>query len=187
MRKSLWIMLAVLLVAIAAPIAHADSTPSGLLGFSCSSCTGLVTFSSGDVGSGIDLTLGSATNPGSPSLLGDEFALAFNTNTGAISLTEVTGGGGFDLSGTLTTFNCTVVGSQDTCAVGATFDGITDTGNVNFLNTTSSFGIAGSVVGATMSVTVPAPEPAEGGLVLLGVGILLLMRKRFAHGLPQAS
>jgi hypothetical protein len=188
MRKSLWIMLAVLLVAIAAPIAHADN-PSGLLDFSCSTCTGSASFGAGGtapfVGSGIDLTLISATNPGSPDLVGDEFALAFNTGTGAISLTEITGGSSFDLSGTLTPFTCTPIPGGESCPVVATFNGLgSATGNVSFLTTTSSLGAAGSVVGAGLSVT--TSEPSSVALMLLGVGILFVMRKRIGQGLPQA-
>jgi hypothetical protein len=192
MRKSLWIILAVLLVAIVAPIAHADETPSGLLVFGCPSCTGSVSFGAGGtapfVGSGIDLTLTSATNPGSPDLVGDEFALAFNTNTGAISLTEVTGGGGFNLSGTLTTFACTLVGTTDSCPVAATFFGLgTGSGTVTFVTVTGPFGVAGSVLSADMNVTIPSPEPSSVGLLLVGTGLLLLIRKRIGQGLPQAS
>ena len=40
------------------------------------------------------------------------------------------------------------------------------------------------------TVTFPAvttPEPSSAGLMLLGVGLVLLMRKRIGQRLPQAS
>jgi len=36
-------------------------------------------------------------------------------------------------------------------------------------------------------VTTPTPEPATGGLMLLGIGVLLVTRKRIGQGRPQAT
>jgi hypothetical protein len=178
------VVIFMLAVSVFAPQAKAQD-PSGLLVFNCSSCTGSVSFGAGGVapfvGSGIDMTLTAATNPGSPNLVGDEFALAFNTGTGAISLTEITGTGNFNLTGTITTFSCSPVGTEDVCAIGATINGLgsaTDPGSIQFSVTTSLFGTSGSVEGAEVSVVTPEP----GSMLLLGTGLVslggLLRRRR---------
>jgi len=178
------VTICMLALSVFAPQAKAQD-PSGLLTFGCTPCSGNVTFGAGGtapfVGSGIDTTLTFATNPGSPSFVGDEFALAFNTSTGVISLTQITGSGSFDLTGSITTFSCTVVGTEDDCAIGATINGLgsaTAPGTVQFSIIGSGFGAAGSVESADVSVL--TPEPAS--MLLMGTGLVslggLLRRRR---------
>ena len=91
MRKSLWIILAVMVVAIAAPNAHADSTPTGTYTVECiGPCASdpTVTFSFTAIdftvfGNTVDFT-GFSLEPG------DEFG--WNIDNGLLSLTDVTNG-----------------------------------------------------------------------------------------------
>jgi len=91
MRKSLWIILAVMVAGIAAPNAHADSTPVGTYTVECiGPCASdpTVTFSDTAIdftvfGNTIDFT-------GLSLVAGDEFG--WNINNGVLSLTDLTSG-----------------------------------------------------------------------------------------------
>jgi PEP-CTERM motif len=150
MRKSLWIMLAVLLVAIGAPSAHADSytpifTTTGCSG-TCALPTALdVTFPSPAT---IDVTyVGFFTEtvsiPGGP---GDTYGWIANVERAVFD---------FELSD----------GSLPTC----------------------NGGIAQTSCGTLTFAAVSAPEPSSVALMLLGVGLVFVMRKRIGQRLPQAS
>jgi hypothetical protein len=162
MRKSLWIMLAVLLVVIGAPAAHADGVFA-------------ITFS----GAGAPTVVGSnlldynstSMEFTTPTLTinfdGQTFSLV-NQGFTDISPTDVfswagVGGGGFGISPS---------GTKARIYSGSVPGDFTDV--VQF----------GDV---TFTAQTPVPEPSSVALMLLGVGLVFVMRKRIGHGLPQAS
>jgi PEP-CTERM motif len=169
MRKSLWIMLAVLLVAIGAPAALADSVET----FDVSASPGDIrgTFSV-DVTSGtilsVDITAFDLpdftilASSGAASGVWELFArdptlsnligLFFTTNPTAGSLVGFTGG---------------------------------------FITNDSELIVAGGPPedigpGTITPAAVAAPEPSSVALMLLGVGLVFVMRKRIGQRLPQA-
>ena len=162
MRKSLWIMLAALVVAIGAPRAHADSVYA-------------ISFS-GDasvVGSNLldyNSTSMEFTTP-SLEVMFDGFTITLaTTSTSGVSpndpFTWAIGGGGCDC-----------------------FAAITDVSPFVFFpiylgSVPQAVGFNG---GSVTFTAVTAPEPSSIALMLLGVGLVFVMRKRIGHGLPQAS
>jgi hypothetical protein len=151
MQKSLWIILAVLLVAIGAPNAHADSftpifTTDGCSG-TCALPTALdVTFPSPTT---IDVTyLGaSGTSFIASGLPGDTYGWTADVERGSLDFFITDGG----------TSTCNGGGpGHDSCGI-LTFAAVT------------------------------AAEPSSVALMLLGVGLMFVMRKRIGQGLPQAS
>lgn len=149
MRKSLWIMLAVLLALIAAPNAHADATPFGTYTVEClgpcaSDPTVTVTATRIDFtvfGNSVDITGLSLT-------AGD--LEGWNIDNGLLTVTDVTAG------------NLVVA------PIDLTFS-------------TSNEG------GIIVAATVPTPEPGSLGIMLLGVTLVFVLRKRMGQRLPQAS
>jgi PEP-CTERM motif len=151
MRKSLWIILAIMVVAIAAPNAHADSTPPGTYTAECiGPCASdpKVTFSFVAIdftvfGNTIDFTGLSLTT-------GHEFG--WNIDNGSLSLTDLT------------------------------------TGNPIVAPVTLAFP-ASNEAGLFLPAMAPAttPEPSFIALMLLGVGLVFVMRKRMAQHLLQVS
>jgi hypothetical protein len=149
MRKSLWIMLAILLVAIAAPNAHADVTPYGTYTVEClGPCASdpTVTIDSTRIdftvfGNSVDIT-GLALTAGNLE--------GWNIDNGLLSITDVTSG-------------VPVV-----APISLTFP-------------------TSNEAGLFLPGTVPTPEPGSLGLMLLGVGLAFVLRKRVGQGLPQAS
>jgi len=55
-------------------------------------------------------------------------------------------------------------------------------GNVNLIDD-----VVGSTAAFEPAAAVTAPEPSSYALMLLGVGLVFVMRKRIGQGLPQAS
>jgi hypothetical protein len=150
------------------------------LDFGCNSgtCTGNVTVSGSNYSSsGIGLVNTDATAP--PSYSGSAWTLAFNTSTGAISLTN---GGLGTLSGIIQAFSATNGSSSATLTITVLWNslptavktffggasGATDLTSILYLGSTTTSGPANSV-GITMF---PTPEPAS--LILLGSGLLAL-------------
>ena len=149
MRKSLWIMLAVLLVALAAPNAHADSTPFGTYTVECiGPCASDPTVTIAPTI--IDFTVfGNTVDITGLSLTAGHLE-GWNISNGLLSITDVTSS------------------NPVLAPIVLTFP-------------TSNEG------GLIVPATVPAPEPSSVALMLLGVGLLLVMRKRIGQGLPRAS
>jgi hypothetical protein len=149
MRKTLWIMLAVLLAAIASPIAHADATPYGTYTVECiGPCASdpMVTVSP----TAIDFTVFGNTVDftGLSWTAGHE--LGWNIDNGSLSLTDVTSS------------------SPIVAPVTLAFP-------------------SSNEAGLFLPATVTAPEPSSVALMLLGVGLVFVLRKRIGQGLPQAS
>jgi hypothetical protein len=174
MRKSLWIMLAVLFVAIGPPAARADIVTldlSGSLTPGAGACSPSCTLG-GDIV--INNTTGTVTSVDF-TVAGESPSVGpFNTFDGFLGggLGLVTGdsaGNIFEmfLSGTLVGYTGGAIGGSIDGIIGALF----------FVNTGA----------ALTEATVAAPEPSSYALVLLGVGLVFVMRKRVGQSLPQAS
>jgi hypothetical protein len=173
MRKSLWIILAVLLVAFGAPAAHADTVTDGILNFTLISggpapTAGSFVF---DNSTGLFLSYtvswdGAVYNFAPPAnIVG--FAVATQTV------------GGFCGVGPAGAPGCTpaLPGSFS-----LPFDSLQPSSGTFTDPTVFAFG------SFTVTQTViTTPEPSSVALMLLGIGIVFLMRKRIGQGLPQAS
>jgi hypothetical protein len=165
MRKSLWIMLAVMVVAVNAPNAHADS----------------FTYAYSNSGDGISWTteaIPAVTMP--TTVLAADLTATSNTGfvagcvTSSVTL-DANGDGG-----TATFFSG--------CSTGAIELG--DGFSIADYSTPGTY--INSITSSTLVVTAAAvatPEPSSVALMLLGVGALLLlvMRRRIAQGLPMIS
>ena len=182
MRKSLWITLAVLLLAIGPPAARADTvtldvsgslSPNGSASCSVSGCT----------------------------LGGD---IVINNTTGAIISEDVTVSGESPSVGPFTrNFGIGTLGGLTHLTIGDSGDNIL---NLVFSTPTegSLIGYTGGPIspltamscgegcvlrltsGALTQPVTPAPEPSSVALMLLGVGLVFVMRKRIGQRLPQA-
>lgn len=175
MRKSLWIIVAVLFVAIAAPNAHADSSTDGTINFTVSS--------------------------GGPIPTG---SFVFDDTTDTLTSYTVTWDGVlFNLQPLLSSFTLVDLEAAGTwCGVasGATPpDGCFGPGEMtlstlSFLVANTGTGVytinsavaSGSYV-VTANTVAPTPEPGSVALMLLGVGVVFVMWKRVGRALPQAS
>ena len=182
MRKSLWIILAVLLVAIAAPYANADTVTldvSGSLspsfGASCSpSCTlgGDIVINNATPGSvtSVDITVAGA----SPSVGPFNTFIEFIQSVSGLVTKDRNGDSLFIfLSGNPGTL------------VGYTGGGIG--GYILVIPTQSGISFDVNTGAALTEAVTPAPEPSSVALMLLGVGLVFVLRKRIGQGLPQAS
>jgi hypothetical protein len=161
MRKSFWIMLAVLIAAIGVPTAHADSITNGTFNFT--------------VTSGSPPPTGSFVWDSTKSTWNlfniDWDGLVFNfaplfPNLGALPTTGTWLG------------NANVTASENDFSIGQ-IDAINTTPLVPFALAEGTYSVTETVVGA--------PEPSSVALMLLGVGLVFVMRKRIGQGLPQAS
>ena len=157
MRKSLWIMLAVLVVAVA-PVAHADS-------FS-------VTFTSFGLNPVPPPTAMDVTFP-SPTLditwQGSAFTFTFPANF---------------LPGDQYGWSSTQMGFFTAFM---TIDDSTQSQKINSNSVFMLPGFVFDDGSLTFTPTTAAPEPSSIALMLLGVGLVFGMRKRIGQGLPQAS
>jgi len=165
MRKSSWVILTVLFVAIGAPNALADTeyiytyTYSPVAGNSFSFTT-----------QPQDLTAALDT-PATPA------SLASETTTGIYSEVELLDYTlDFDIEGGLVVdFDFPLLDREDFFSPFAYVVPGTYTGDL------------GGVTDTLVVSTVQTPEPSTASLILLGSAFLLLMRKRIADGLQQAS
>jgi PEP-CTERM motif len=161
MRKSSWIMVAVMVVAVSAPNAHADSVYA-------------ITFNG----------TGAPTVVGSNLLDFDTTTKEFTTPTLEIMFD------GVDI--TLDLQFAPGVSPTDALFWAGPFSG----GNFDvidvpldtpiyrgFLSASEPFGNDT----ATLTPFVVTPEPSSVALMLLGVGLVFMMRKRIGQGLPQAN
>jgi hypothetical protein len=168
MRKSLWIILAVLLVAIAAPNAYADSFTDGTFSF----------------------TVTSGSPPPTGSFVYD------NTTSTWKSFTIDWDGAIFNFA-PLIPDPADVAPTGSWCAEAPVFHASSCTTPATFsLNSLMadpnqfSFTDGGALANGTYILTetvVGTPEPSSVALMLLGVGLLFVMRKRIGQRLPQAS
>ena len=173
MRKSLWIMLAVLLVAIAPPAARADTVTLDLSGSLSPTVIGTCSPSctlGGDIV--IDNTAGTVTSVNFTVAGESPFVGPFNMFDGFLGggvglVTGDSAGQFFEifLAHTLVGYTGGAIGGNISGTTGLLFD----------------------VTGAALTKAVGAPEPNSVGLMLLGVGLVLVMRKRIGEGLPEAS
>jgi hypothetical protein len=174
MRKSLWITLAVLLVAIGAPIAHADTVFT---------VTG--SFDDGAILSG---------------------TATINTTTGLVTAFDLSTTGAF-VSGPYTTVDPGQGPFNGQYSVSSTLSN----SSIDFLFPSGSLvGYAGgslcslplncpyvsfltapsgnfALASGSLTPQVTTPEPSSVALMLLGVGLVFVMRKRIGQRLPQAS
>jgi hypothetical protein len=166
MRKSFWIILTVLLVVIAAPCVQADTvtftcTGDNNTGGACVEAAPTapnVTFQ----GPTLEITWFTAENP-SP------FAIKLPTDWhDTDSFFWLASNNQFGISDANHPFDFEATAAINTNLPG--FGGL------------SEFGTLGFAPG-----TVAAPEPGTATLMLLGLGLALMMRKRIACGLPQVS
>ncbi len=180
MRKSLWVMLVVLFMAVCVPCAHADSistfdvsgTATAVAGQSCgSSCafSGTLTI---DVTSGT-LNAVDITFPGLASFTRLFFSSGFLTSDWTIYAIN-TGEDALTLDFTTTNTPGSLVGFTG----GSIFDGLVEeyaAGDDLYLDPT------GSITAPTAT-----PEPSSVALMLFGVGLMFVVRKRLGQGLPEA-
>jgi PEP-CTERM motif len=185
MRRTLWIMLAVLLVAIGAPNAHADTistfdvsgTASADAGQSCGASCPFSGTLAVDVTSGAVTAL-DITFPG----LAPFTTAGLFLSTGIVSTSNwVLEVSNSTNDGLFLQFTTTMTPGSLVDFTGGSIFGLEVTGppgNEPILTISS---------GSISPATTATPEPSSVALMLLGVGSVFVMRKRIGQGLPQAS
>jgi hypothetical protein len=184
MRKSMWIILAVLVVGISAPNAFGNQITLHVSG----------TLTPG----------GGATCPVLGCTLGG--TLVIDNTAGTVVSADVTINGESPLAGPFTQFDSIMVSGSDTEVV------LDDSPAADFLALIFATPTAGSLVNyeggglstltqinvgksgmswqltnGALTPATPTAEPSTAGLMLLGIGMLLVMRNRLAKGLQQAA
>jgi hypothetical protein len=180
MRKSLWIMLAALLVAIGAPYAAADTVTLDVSG----------TMTGGTLGG--DIVINNTTG----ALISEDVTLSGGSAGPFTSVTFITADGtltdirmDFEIQTSSAILDLEMATATPGSLVG--YDGgplDTRTAIFVFAPTCGPQGCTDALVsGALTPAVTPAPEPSSVALMLLGLGLLFVMRKRTGQGLPQAS
>ena len=166
MRKLLWIIVAVMVVAIGAPAAHADSTTDGTLNFTLTSGTTAPT-GSFVFDNGTD-TLTSYT------LDWDGAEIDATSIFASVPLATLEGSGTWSavIIDHIASFTITLPGEAPTILAGTTPGPIVT---------------AAGTFSVTAATTLAAPEPSSVALMLLGLGLVFGLRKRIGQRLPQAS
>ena len=209
MRKSLWMALILALFALAAPNPlKADS--STVINFEGLPDSTIVTtqYAGLTFSNAIILTAGvslnefafpprSGTNVVSDN--GGPMSIHFSTPItsfgGYFTYTEPLTIDGFNSVGTLVATAASLF-SSNTAVFGEPGSSPNEFIDVTFGGGISAVTITGDPLGGsftlddatyTTSSTVPTPEPSSVALMLLGVGLVFVMRKRIAQRLPQAS
>jgi hypothetical protein len=217
MRKSLWILLAALVVTIGAPRAHGDTVPSLDSGNPVNNMDGTFAFNytlilSSDERLDPLATSGATCPPNGNSQCnppGTFFTIydipglvSANTTASGWNVTlQITGiTPSLENPGDSGLFNITFT------YVGPVISGPVDISGFQIISTDGGMAVGTFASQATLnvgilsgttdqaigSVVIPAatssvPEPSSVALMLLGVGLVFVMRKRIGQGLPQAS
>lgn len=176
MRKSIWIMFMLMLTAIAAPNVHADSVNVTFSGVLSGTATLTVTPESGGTFLVTGIT-GSLTSPTSSAISSILAIDTFDDNTNII--------------GSLSSFSGDVAFSD---AFGDEWLLYTSGGNTfvdgtacEFLTGCNTIGAETVTLSSSIITTSATPEPGTIALMLLGVGVLFVMRRRMGLGLTQVS
>jgi|SRR5580700_387239 hypothetical protein len=197
MRKSLWIVLTAFFLSMGALSAHADTVTNYTITFTAASgilpTSGSFTYDSSTpkfsnflvVWDGLSFDLTSSANtplifgPVPPACLGGDSNAAATfqllTNCGDL----VTGWLG-KVGGSPASRIFTFVSPTESC--------IFDADCISISAVTVPVGPISEALGfGSFAVAVSTPEPSTVALMLAGIGLLLVMRKRVGQGLPQAS
>ena len=199
MRKSLWIMLAVIFVAIGAPHAQADTMTNYTISFTGTGIlptSGSFTYDSTTPGFSNfvvvwdGLTFDMTAGANSPGIIGPTPPACLNGDSGAAtSFQLLTNCGGPDtawnsFNGGSETQEMMFITASTSSLCGLAEDCASITGGA----VTNSVTPLGATIGTfTVAEVVPTPEPSSLTLMLLAVGFVFVMRRRIAKKLLQTS